>query len=1147
MKHAPFVHLHLHSQYSLLDGAIRIDELLQAAREFKMPAVAVTDHGNVYGAVEFYQKAYKYGVKPIIGCELYVAPGSRTDKEQGREEEIAHHLTALVKNAEGYRNLTKLTSTAFLEGFYYRPRVDKELLRLHTGGLIVLSACLQGEIPWRLRRGDREGAKRAALEYRDMVGPENFFLEIMENGLQEQTEVNRELIALGKELEIPLVATNDCHYLRRKDAEAHEILLCIQTGKTIEDPGRMRFQTDEFYFKSPEEMEAQFHYCPEALENAVRIAERCNFSFKFDENYLPRFELDREFTADAYLARLAREGLERILDPLVREKGPEVREVYEKRLQSELEIIRDMGFPGYFLIVSDFVNYAKKEGIPVGPGRGSAAGSLVAYALGITSIDPIRYALFFERFLNPSRKSMPDIDIDFDMEGRESVIRYVQEKYGHDHVAQIITFGKMQARAVVRDVGRALNMSYGEVDRIAKMIPGTLNIKLQDAIDGEVRLREERDKDPRVKKLLDLSLTLEGLTRHASTHAAGVVISDRPLVERVPLCRTTGGDVMTQYSMNDLQSVGLTKFDFLGLRTLTIIRKTLDFIREGRGTEIDMAALPLKDEKTYHLLCRGQTDGVFQLESSGMKDILVNMRPDCLEDVIALISLYRPGPMNMVPDFIARKQGRKEIVYDHPALADVLEETYGVILYQEQVMQIASRVGNYTLAEADTLRRLMSKKKPEEMEKEKPHFLEGARKNGISAEAAERIWGQMETFAGYGFNKSHGTAYAVISYQTAYLKAHYPVEFMAALLTSEKNNRDNIIKYIASCREMGIEVLPPGINESDRDFSVHGDRIRFGMTAVKNVGEGAVDAILEARDEGPFTSFYDFCCRLDFRRVNRKVLESLIKCGAFDGLERNRARLFEGCERVVETVQRRLRAKASRQMSLFDLGPETAEPEPEIPDVPPWDSRSQLLFEKEMLGFYVTGHPMDRFGDRYRVLADCDSEGLAGRPDESDVALAGIVSHIRQVSTKKKETMAYATMEDRKGNFTVIVFPELFRKSVDLLQGDDPLLVSGTVDASEESVKVKATEIVPLEEAIGKSYTSVHFTADVTSLEEGILTSLAALCRKFPGKHKAFLHLVHPGRSETVVSLGERYGVRICEEIRREGEFLLGAGSTRIS
>jgi DNA polymerase-3 subunit alpha len=1147
MKHASFVHLHLHSQYSLLDGAIRIDELLQSAREFRMPAVAVTDHGNIYGAVEFYQKAYKYGVKPIIGCELYVAPGSRTDKDQGREEEIAHHLTALVKNADGYRNLTKLTSSAFLEGFYYRPRVDKELLRLHTGGLIVLSACLQGEIPWRLRRGDREGAKRAALEYRDMFGPENFFLEIMENGLQEQKEVNQELIALGKELGIPLVATNDCHYLRRKDAEAHEILLCIQTGKTIEDPGRMRFQTDEFYFKSPEEMEEQFRYCPEALENAVRIAERCNFSFKFDESYLPRFELDREFTADAYLARLAREGLERILESLVREEGPQVREVYEKRLQSELEIIRDMGFPGYFLIVSDFVNYAKKQGIPVGPGRGSAAGSLVAYALGITSIDPIRYALFFERFLNPSRKSMPDIDIDFDMEGRESVIRYVQEKYGHDHVAQIITFGKLQARAVVRDVGRALNMSYGEVDRIAKMIPGTLNIKLRDAIDGEVRLREERDKDPRVKKLLDLSLTLEGLTRHASTHAAGVVISDRPLVERVPLCRTTGGDVMTQYSMNDLQSVGLTKFDFLGLRTLTIIRKTLDFIREGRGTEIDMAALPLKDEKTYQLLCRGQTDGVFQLESSGMKDILVNMRPDCLEDVIALISLYRPGPMNMVPDFIARKQGEKEIVYDHPALANVLKETYGVILYQEQVMQIASRVGNYTLAEADTLRRLMSKKKPEEMEKEKPHFLEGARKNGISAEAAERIWSQMETFAGYGFNKSHGTAYAVISYQTAYLKAHYPVEFMAALLTSEKNNRDNIIKYIASCREMGIEVLPPGINESDRDFSVHGDRIRFGLTAVKNVGEGAVDAIVEARKEGPFQSFYDFCGRLDFRRVNRKVLESLIKCGAFDSLERNRARLFEGCERVMETIQRRMRAKASRQMSLFDLGPETAEPEPEIPEVPPWDARSQLLFEKEMLGFYVTGHPMDRFGDRYRVLADCDSESLAGRPDESTVTLAGIVSQIRQVSTKKKETMAYATFEDRKGNFTVIVFPELFRKTVDLLQGDDPLLVTGTADATEESVKVKATEIVPLEEAIGKSYTSIHFTADVASLEEGALASLAALCRKFPGKHKAFLHLLNPGRSETVVSLGDRYGVRICEEIRREGEALFGAGSTKIS
>jgi len=1147
MKHASFVHLHLHSQYSLLDGAIRLDELFQAAREYRMPAVAVTDHGNVYGAVEFYQKAYKYGIKPIIGCELYVAPASRFDKESARTGETAYHLTVLVKNADGYRNLTKLTSSAFLEGFYYRPRVDKELLRLHSGGLIAMSACLQGEIPWLLRRGDGEGARRVALEYRDLFGPENFFLEIMENGLPEQKVVNEALIALGRDLSIPLVATNDCHYLRRQDAEAHEILLCIQTGKTMDDPGRMRFETTEFYFKSPEEMADQFAACPEALENTVRIAEKCNFSFKFDEIYLPRFDLEQGETADDHLARLARQGLERVLEPPVREKGPEIRAVYEKRLESELEIIRAMGFPGYFLIVADFVNHAKKQGIPVGPGRGSAAGSLVAFALGITNIDPIRYALFFERFLNPSRKSMPDIDIDFCMEGRDSVIRYVQEKYGHDHVAQIITFGKMQARGVVRDVGRALNMSYGEVDRIAKMIPGTLNIKLKDAIEAEARLREERDKDDRVRKLLDLSLTLEGLSRHASTHAAGVVISDRKLEERVPLCRTSNGDVMTQYSMNDLQSVGLTKFDFLGLKTLTLIRKTLDFVREGRGREIDMEALPFGDEGTFQLLCRGQTDGVFQLESSGMKDILLSMKPDSLEDVIALISLYRPGPMAMVPDFIARKQGKKEIAYDHPALESILKETYGVILYQEQVMQIASLVGGYSLAEADTLRRLMSKKKPEEMEKEQPHFVEGAKQKGIPPETAKRIWSQMETFAGYGFNKSHSTAYAVISYQTAYLKAHFPVEFMAALLTSEKNNRDNIIKYIASCREMGIEVLPPGINESDRDFSVNGDRIRFGLTAVKNVGEGAVDAILDARKEGTFASFYDFLSRVDFRRVNRKVMESLIKCGAFDALEKNRARLLEGCDRMIEAVQRRSRDRASRQISLFDTVPEPMEPVPDLPDAPPWDARTHLLFEKEMLGFYVTGHPLERLGDRFRLVVDCDSQGLQGRSDGATVNLAGIVSQIKKMSTKKKETMAYVTCEDRKGNFTVIVFPDLFRKVVDLIQGEEPLLVTGIVDASEESVKIKGTDIVPLEEAIGKSYSSIHFTVDVAALEEDGIADLRSLCRRYPGKHSAYLHLVNPGRSETVLSLGDRFAVRICEEIRRDGEALFGAGSTRFS
>ncbi|MBN2515962.1 MAG: DNA polymerase III subunit alpha [Deltaproteobacteria bacterium] len=1146
MKHADFVHLHVHTQYSLLDGAIRLDDLFDKSKEFAMPAIAMTDHGNMFGTVEFYQKAYRKGIKPIIGCELYVAPGSRFDRSPDSRPENNSHLVVLARNTEGYQNLMKLTSAGYLEGFYYRPRVDKELLSQHGDGLIAMSACLHGEIPGHLMRGNRDAARRAAEEYRCIFGDENFYLELMENGIPEQAAVNKDLLALGKELSIPPVATNDCHYLNRADAEAHEILLCIQTGKTMDDEERMKLQTDHFYLKSPEEMKAAFHYCPVAIENTVQIASRCNLVLDFDHIYLPRFEIHNGTSPDEHLARMAREGLGRLMPSIQKEGNGDLRRVYEERLESELKIIESMGFPGYFLIVADFVTYAKKNNIPVGPGRGSAAGSLVAYALGITNIDPIRYKLFFERFLNPDRKSMPDIDIDFCMEGRDDIIRYVTEKYGKDRVAQIITFGKMQAKAVVRDVGRALNISYGEVDRIAKLIPNTLNIKLDDAIKQESRLREEEKKDEKIKKLLSMSRALEGLTRHSSTHAAGVVISDKPLVERVPICKSPNDDVVTQFPMNDLQAVGLTKFDFLGLRTLTVINNTLRFIREGRGIDIDIEAVPLDDKRTYELLVKGQSDGVFQLESSGMKEILVTMKPDCIEDIIALIALYRPGPMNMVPDFIARKQGRQKIAYEDSHLENILEETYGVIVYQEQVMQIAGAIGGYTMAEADNLRRVMSKKKPAEMEKEKPKFLEGAKKKKINEKKAEVIWKQMETFAEYGFNKSHSTAYSMISYQTAYLKAHYPVEFMAALLTSEKNNRDNIIKYISSCKEMGIEVLPPDINDSFRDFSVSGDGIRFGLAAVKNVGVGAVDSIIEAREEGEkFSSFYNFCSRVDLRRANKKVLESLIKCGAFDSLEKNRRRLMEGFERLVDVAQKRSRDRASGQFSLFDTEEISDEPGIELPEVPEWGQDQILANEKETLGFYITGHPLLQFGDRVRMVTDCDSETIAAKGEGTPVSAAGIVSNVRNVTTKRKDTMAYVTLEDMKGSLAVIVFSDLYRDAFSLINSDEPLLVKGKVDAGEESPKIIATEIVPLTEALKNPFTSVHFMINAETAKEGDVELLKKLLAKYRGKNKGYIHLFSGNGTETVISLGNGCAIDISEDIRSEVDILFGAGTTK--
>jgi DNA polymerase-3 subunit alpha len=1147
MKHSDFVHLHLHTQYSLLDGMIRLEDL------FKMPAIAITDHGNMFGAIDFYQQAYKHGVKPIIGCELYVAPNKLTDRTAGGES--AKHLIVLVKNAQGYKNLMKLTTAGYLKGFYYRPRVDKELLKECHEGLIASSACLHGEIASLIMQGNMEGAKKAAITYQEIFGEGNFYLEIMENGIPEQKIANAGLIEIGNELSIPLIATNDCHYLEREHAEAHDVLLCIQTGKTIKDPGRMSLSTDQFYFRSPEEMHQLFSLTPEALSNTVNIAEKCNFSLETGKFYLPNFEVKNpEESLNVYLERKAREGLEKLFPVILKDqKGneSEIREKYEKRLNEELEIIKSMGFSGYFLIVSDFVKHAKHNDIPVGPGRGSAPGSLVAYAIRITNIDPIRYNLFFERFLNPSRISMPDIDIDFCQEGRDDIIKYVTEKYGQDKVSQIITFGKMQAKGVIRDVGRAMDIPYSEADRIAKLIPNTLNITLNEAIKAEPRLAQEEKNNPQIAKLLSLSRILEGINRHASTHAAGVVISDVPLVERVPLC-SPKDDVVSQYSMNDIQTVGLTKFDFLGLKTLTVIKNALNFIKESKGIEIDIDNLPLDDKKTYELLMKGETDGVFQLESSGMRDLAINLKPDHIEDIIALIALYRPGPMKMLPEFTARKQGKTKITYELPQLETILKETYGIILYQEQVMQIASMIGGYSMSEADTLRKVMSKKKAADMDKEKPKFLEGAKKHKINESKAKTIWEQMETFAEYGFNKSHSTSYAIIAYQTAYLKAHYPAAFMAALLTSEKDNRDKIIKYMSACKELGINILPPDLNESQRDFAISGENIRFGMAAIKNVGLAAVDSIISVRQDGKFTSFMDFLSRVDLRKVNKRVIESLIKCGAFDSLGYKRSQLMECYEDAMDEAQRSQKEKLSNQSSFFDQfnsgdsSDNQGAQSYQIPDnVPEWDHKKLLSIEREALGFYITGHPLLRFADRLKFVTNTDSGNLNTKSDKDTVTVAGVVSGINERATKRKDIMCYITLEDLQGSINIIFFAELYKKYYTLLHEEEPIVVKGTLDVGggEETPKIIALEVTSLSTSLENPYKQVRFMVDAKKVSTESISSFISSMKKFQGKYEGYMHILN-GKSETIVYLGDEFRLDINDKLKKEADNILGEGAT---
>jgi len=1032
-----------------------------------MDAVAITDHGTMFGVMEFFEKANTAGIKPIIGCECYVAPRRLTDKTSFDAKDLSH-LILLAENHDGYRNLCKLASMAQFEGFYYRPRIDKEVLKQHSKGLIGLSACLRGEIPRRIQEGRPNKADEAARSYLDILGENNFFLEVQNNGIDVQENVNQALLDMSERLSIPLVATNDCHYLNREDVRAHDVLLCIQTGKTVHETNRLKFGTDQLYFKSKSEMYADFKNYPGAIDNTVDIAKRCNLEFDFNTYHFPKFETPKDQKIDELFEQEVRDGFNRRFQRL-KAKYPHLDEaLYVKRLENELSVINSMGFQGYFLIVADFIRYAKKRNIPVGPGRGSAAGSLVAYSLGITDLDPIEHGLIFERFLNPARKSMPDIDVDFCINGREEVLKYVTNRYGGDYVAQIITFGKLKTRAVIRDVGRALGIPLSEVDAIAKMVPDVLNISLDDALTQEPRLAQLVKNKPEVADLINICRVLEGLPRHASTHAAGVVISDKPLMDYLPLYKGKKGEIVTQFDMKYVEKIGLVKFDFLGLRNLTVIANTLSLIARQGKSPPDVENLDFNDIDTYRLLASGDTTGVFQLESSGMKDLLVRLKPESFDDVTALVALYRPGPLDsgMVDDFVKIKHGIKTVEYIVPELEPILKETYGVIVYQEQVMKIAGELANYSMSEADELRKAMGKKIPAIMARHRLRFMHGATETGIPSDKSKLIFDQIETFGGYGFNKSHSAAYALIAYQTAFLKAHFPVEIMASLLTSEMHSTDGVVKYIAECQSHGIPILPPDIIESDKEFTVAGSEIRFGLVAVKNVGEGAIEAIIETRKEGKFASLFDFCERVDLKKVNKRVIESLIKCGAFDTTGAKRSQMTASLEDALDFGQRVQKERSDPQIGLFDsTGTQHAINPPSMPDIEEWSEKQLLTFEKESLGFYITGHPLTRYDELLDRFANANTVSLKEKKDGEAVRIGGIVRNSKVIKTKKGDLMAFVTMEDMHGSVEIIIFSSVYMSVSDLLMDDNPIFVQGQVQKDENSVKVLADRVILMDKA----------------------------------------------------------------------------------
>jgi len=1101
-----FVHLHVHTEYSLLDGAGRVERLVERAKELGMKSVAITDHGVMYGVVDFYKKAKSHGIKPIIGCEVYVAARGMKDRDP-KLDSNQYHLVLLAKNQTGYNNLIKLVSMGFTDGFYYKPRVDIEVLKQHSEGLVALSACLAGEVATMLLNGSYEKAKESALRYRDIFGEENFYLEVQDHGIQEQTMINPDIVRLSKETGIPLVATNDVHYVDRDDSRAHDILLCIQTGKTVEDGARMRFSGEEFYLKSHEEMYDLFKYIPEAIENTNKVADMCNMDFVFGQVHLPAFEVPEGFTSDSYIRHLFFEG--------IKAKYSEITEEINERAEYELSVITKMGYADYYLIVWDYVRFAKDNGIMVGPGRGSGAGSLVAYSLGITNIDPLKYNLIFERFLNPERISMPDFDVDFCYERRQEVIDYVIEKYGKGRVAQIITFGTMAARGAIRDVGRALNIPYAQVDLIAKKIPFELGMTIGRALEVSPELKRLYEEDETVKELIDMSKAVEGMPRHSSTHAAGVVISKKDVTEYVPL-QMNEDVVTTQFTMGTLEELGLLKMDFLGLRTLTVIRDTVDIIR-AKGLEApDVDNLNYDDPKVYKMISDGETYGVFQLESNGMTQFMKELKPSSLEDVIAGISLYRPGPMDQIPRYIQNKNNPEKVKYLHPKLEDILQVTYGCVIYQEQVMQVFRELGGYSMGRSDLVRRAMSKKKADVMAKERENFINGiveegkiivpgCLRNGIPAEIASQIFDELAEFAKYGFNKSHAAAYAIVAYQTAWLKYYYPVEFTAALITSVMGSSGKVAEYIMHSKNLHIEILPPDINESYTKFTVSEKNIRFGLAAVKNVGINAIASIIRAREEkGRFKSLYDFLNKVDLSQLNKRTIESLIKCGAFDSLGAKRSQMLAVYEKLVDGVQEQKKRNVEGQLSLFDAIETTETMEQNIyPNILEYPQNMLLSMEKEMLGLYVSGHPLMEYKDILDKKTSITTADLIKHSDEEEaekniedlsydgqkVIMGGILASVKQKSTKNNSLMAFAQLEDLYGTIEVIIFPKTFEENSRFIKTDSVVLVEGRVSQREdEETKIICQKIMPITDEVqqnpGKLYVKIDSTAQPDILEQ---------------------------------------------------------------
>ncbi len=1135
-----FVHLHNHSEFSLLDGASRIKDMIAAAKRLNMPAIALTDHGVMYGAIKFYQEAIKQGVKPIIGCEVYVAPSSRFDKSKGKND-MPSHLTLLAADNAGYKNLMNLSSLGFIEGFYYKPRVDFELIKKHSKGIIALSGCMSGVLSRPLLADDDKGAMEIA-KILQSIFKENFYIELQNHKIEEQPGLNKKLSSLAEELGIELVATNDSHYVKESDAVAQDVLLCIQSGSTLEEKGRLKFSTPEFYIKSLDQMKEALGEYPSAFENTLKIADKCDVEINLDKILLPKFEPPKELSLEQYLEKLCHTG--------IKEKYDELTDEINERLEYELDVIKKTGFAAYFIIVWDFVNYAKENGIKVGPGRGSAAGSIVSYALGITSIDPLEHGLLFERFLNPERISMPDIDIDFCYERRNEVIDYVAKKYGQDKVAQIITFGTMAARAATRDAGRVFDIPYGIVDKIAKMIPETIGITIEEALKTSTELKQSYDSDDTTMRVIDMAAKLEGLSRQDSIHAAGVVIAPDELTEHAAIQRKGNQEIVTQYTMEDIQKIGLLKMDFLGLRTLTVINNTCETVKKNTGKEIDIDNVSFSDEKTLDLLRKGDTIGVFQLESTGMRALLRDLKPGNFSDIVAILALYRPGPLGsgMVKDFVNRKHGLKPIEHIHDSLENILKETYGVIVYQEQVMKIASEMGNFSMGEADILRKAMSKKEPEVLSKLREKFITGAAMNKIDKAVSGKVFDLVSHFAGYGFNKSHSAAYAAVSFETGYLKAHHQVEFMAALLTSVMDNKDKVVVFVNECRRLKIKVLPPDVNLSGRAFTAVKDTIRFGLSAVRNVGAAAIEAIVTARNhKGQFESITDFCEKVDLSVINKRCMESLIKAGAFDSLGYARGGLLSVYEQIMDRGDKRQKDIQKGQFSLFDNGQEGEEEsffKEEVPEEE-LDKGQRLVFEKEMLGLYVSGHPLKGREGQLTANSDMSLLDIRGEKDGAIKKVSGIISHLRTITTRKGDLMAFVDLEDMAATIEVIVFPSLFQKHRELIEEDKVISIKGRIDKKEDQIKLIALELIELkkgEQVEAKGDKDLVVRLSPVQCKQTTMLRLKDILRSNPGPTPVLFELVE-NDSVTKMKIGPDFKVDNNNRLIAEIMELLGAGS----